>query len=175
MKAGLVHLWFVTLHPFDDGNGRIARALTDLLLARADKTSERYYSVSAAIQRERARYYDVLEETQKGTLDVTAWLGWFLACLGRALDGAEELLAQTLHRHRVWQVAEAHPLNERQRTVLRRLLDDFEEKLTSGKYAKLAKCSQDSATRDLQQLVQYGVLDKSPEGGRSSSYRVVVA
>lgn len=174
LKAGLAHLWFVSIHPFDDGNGRIARALTDLLLARADGTSERYYSMSAAIQHERARYYDVLEETQKGTLDVTAWLGWFLACLGRALDGAEDLLAQTLHRHRVWKFAEAQPLNERQRVVLRRLLENFEGKLTSGKYAKLAKCSQDSATRDLQQLVQYGVLEKSPEGGRSTSYRLVV-
>lgn len=174
LKAGLAHLWFVTIHPFDDGNGRIARALTDLLLARADGTSERIYSVSAAIQRERARYYEVLEETQKGTLDVTAWLSWFLGCLGRALDSADGILAKTRHRGRVWQVAEAHPLNERQRAVLRRLLDDFDGKLTSSKYAKLAKCSQDSATRDLQQLVQYGVLEKSPEGGRSTSYRLAV-
>jgi Fic family protein len=174
LKAAIAHLWFVSIHPFDDGNGRIARALTDMMLTRADGIVERCYSMSAAIQKERASYYDILEKTQRSTLDVTAWLNWFLTYLGRALDNAQSILEQTLYRNRVWEFAQRFPINERQRIVLKRLMENFEGKLTSSKYAKLTKCSQDSATRDLNQLVEYGVLEKSPEGGRSTSYRLTV-
>lgn len=171
-KAGLAHLWFVTVHPFDDGNGRIARAIADLALARSEGSSQRFYSMSAQIRQERGDYYDVLERTQQGTLDVTLWMEWFLACLGRAIDGAQTMLGAVLAKARFWESVRDVGLNSRQRFVLNRMLDGFEGKLTTSKYAKLAKCSQDTALRDISTLAEYGVLVKSEEGGRSTSYRL---
>jgi Fic family protein len=170
LKAGIAHLWFVTIHPFDDGNGRIARAIADLCLARSEKSSQRFYSMSAQIRQERKAYYDLLEHTQKGETDITEWLMWFLECLGRAIDGAETLLATVLTKARFWESIGASPLNERQRLILNKLLDGFEGKLTSSKWAKLTKSSQDTAQRDITDLVQRGILVRSPEGGRSTSY-----
>lgn len=174
IKAGLAHLWFVTLHPFDDGNGRIARAVGDLFLARADGVSQRFYSLSAQIQKERKDYYDVLERTQKGTLDVTGWLFWFLGALERALSSAHNTLDQVLMKARFWQQWAGKPLNERQVKVINRMLDGFEGKLTSGKWAAIAKCSSDTALRDITQLLELGALKKTAGGGRSTSYELSV-
>ena len=173
IRAGLAHLWFVTLHPFDDGNGRIARALGDLVLARADRSPQRFYSLSAQIQRERNAYYDVLERTQRGSLDVTEWLAWFLNALGRAVDHAHTTLDAVLVKARFWQRCAGFAMNERQVKVMNRLLDGFEGKLTTSKWAALAKCSQDTALRDITELVEHGVLRRSSSGGRSTSYEVV--
>lgn len=170
LKAGLAHLWFVTVHPFDDGNGRIARAITDMVLARSENSPQRFYSMSAQIRQERAAYYSILERTQKGAMDVTPWMEWFLACLGRAIDGAQAILGAVLSKARFWESVQGVPLNDRQRLVLNRLLDGFEGKLTTSKYAKLAKCSQDTALRDILPLVERGILVRNPEGGRSTSY-----
>jgi Fic family protein len=170
LKAGLGHLWFVTLHPFDDGNGRIARAIGDLLLARADGSPQRFYSLSAQIQRERKAYYDILERTQKRSMDVTEWLAWFLDTLHRAVDQAQHTLDAVLTKARFWQRWAATPLNERQVNLLNRLLDGFEGKLTSSKWAAIAKCSPDTALRDINDLLARGVLRKSDAGGRSTSY-----
>lgn len=172
IRAGLGHLWFVTLHPFDDGNGRIARAVGDLLLARADGSPQRFYSLSAQIQRERKAYYDILEATQKGNLDVTAWLLWFLETLHAAVDQAHGTVDAVLRKARFWQRVSGARLNERQVKVLNRVLDGFEGKLTSGKWAALAKCSPDTALRDINELVQLGVLLRSDAGGRSTSYEL---
>lgn len=172
IKAGLAHLWFVTLHPFDDGNGRIARAVGDLFLARADGSPQRFYSLSAQIQRERRDYYDVLERTQKGTLDVTGWLSWFLGTLGRAITSAQSTLDAVLFKARFWQRWGGAPLNERQVKLLNRLLDGFDGKLTSSKWAAIAKCSPDTALRDITQLMELGVLKRSPGGGRSTGYEL---
>ena len=169
-KAALAHLWFVTVHPFDDGNGRIARAIADLALARSEGSSQRFYSMSAQIRQERGEYYDVLERTQQGTLDVTLWMEWFLGCLDRAIDGAQTMLGAVLAKARFWESVRDISLNDRQRLVLTRMLDGFEGKLTTSKYAKLAKCSQDTALRDISALAEYGVLARSEEGGRSTSY-----
>jgi Fic family protein len=173
LKAGLAHLWFVTIHPFEDGNGRIARAIADCALARADGSPQRFYSMSGHIERERKEYYDILERTQKGSLDIPPWLEWFLHCLGRAIDGSEEFLASVFRKARTWQQANQHSLNERQRKIINRLLDDFTGKLTTGKYAKLAKCSTDTALRDIRELMEYGILRQSEGGGRSTSYEIV--
>ena len=170
LKAGLAHLWFVTIHPFDDGNGRIARAVADMALARSEKSPQRFYSMSAQIRQERSAYYDILEKTQKGTLDITPWMEWFLGCLGRAIDGAQTTLGSVLAKARFWESIAGIAINERQRLVLNRLLDGFEGKLTTSKYAKLAKCSQDTALRDILPLVERGILVRNPEGGRSTSY-----
>jgi Fic family protein len=170
LKAGIAHLWFATIHPFDDGNGRIARAVADMVLARSENTSQRFYSMSAQIRQERAAYYDVLEQTQKGTMDVTLWMEWFLGCLGRAIDGARTILSAVLAKASFWEAIAGVPLNHRQRLVLNRLLDGFEGKLTTSKYAKLAKCSQDTALRDILALVERRVFVRNPEGGRSTSY-----
>ncbi|MGQ0570063.1 MAG: Fic family protein [Armatimonadota bacterium] len=170
MKAGLSHLWFVTIHAFDDGNGRIARAIADMALARSEKSAQRFYSMSTQIGQERAAYYDILERTQKATMDITSWMDWFLGCLGRAIDGAESILGAVLVKARFWESARGVPLNERQTLVLNRLLDGFEGKLTTSKYAKLATCSQDTAFRDILALVERGILVRGPEGGRSTSY-----
>lgn len=170
IKSGLGHLWFVTLHPFDDGNGRIARAIGDLLLARADGSPQRFYSLSAQIQRERNDYYDILEKTQKGTMNVTAWLLWFLASLQRSVDQAQQTLDAVLLKTRYWQRWATLPLNERQVKVLNRLLDGFDGKLTNSKWAAIAKCSPDTALRDINDLVARGVLNKTGAGGRSTSY-----
>lgn len=172
IRAGLGHLWFVTLHPFDDGNGRIARAIGDLLLARADGSTQRFYSLSAQIQRERQAYYELLERTQQGTLDVTEWLGWFLAALGRALGQAQIALDAVLGKARFWQRWAGLPLNERQIKLLNRLLDGFEGKLTSSKWAAIAKCSPDTALRDINELLARGVLRKTAGGGRSTGYEL---
>lgn len=170
IKAGLAHLWFVTLHPFDDGNGRIARAIGDLLLARADGSSQRFYSLSAQIQRERKAYYEILERTQKGSLDVTAWLVWFFDSLLRALQQAELTLDAVLLKTRYWQQWASLPMNERQVKVLNRLLDGFDGKLTNAKWAAITKCSSDTALRDINDLLARGMLRKLDAGGRSTSY-----
>ena len=170
LKAGLAHLWFVTIHPFDDGNGRIARAIADMALARSESSPQRFYSMSAQIRQERNAYYDILEHTQKGTLDITPWMDWFLGCLGRAIDGAQTTLGVVLAKARFWQRIQRVQLNDRQRLVINRLLHGFEGKLTTSKYAKLAKCSQDTAYRDILSLVEDGVLVRNAEGGRSTSY-----
>jgi len=174
LKAAIAHLWFVTIHPFDDGNGRIGRAIGDFLLARSEKSSHRFYSLSNQIQAERKHYYAVLEQTQKGTLDITTWIDWFLGCLERSIQGAFSILETVLDKARVWETVVDVSLNERQRKVLNRLLDGFEGKLTSSKWAKIAKCSQDTAHRDIVDLIEKGILVKNAEGGRSSSYKLTV-
>ena len=170
LKAGTTHLWFVTIHPFDDGNGRIARALTDMQLARADETARRFYSMSAQVRTERSAYYDILEKTQKGTLDITQWLLWFLSCLDRAISNTDQILASVMRKARFWENPAAHNLNDRQVLMLNKLLNGFVGKLTSSKWAKIAKCSQDTAIRDIQDLIERGILAKEPGGGRSTSY-----
>lgn len=172
VKAGLAHFWFVTIHPFEDGNGRIARALADCQLARADGLPQRFYSMSRQIEHERKEYYDILERTQKGGLDITRWLEWFLGCLTRALQTADRELEATMWKSQVWKNANQFTLNERQRRILNRLLDGFTGKLTSSKYAKMAKCSQDTALRDIRQLMDFGILIQSQGGGRSTSYEL---
>lgn len=174
LKAALAHLWFVTIHPFEDGNGRIARAIADMALARSEHSWRRFYSMSAQIRSERNAYYDMLEATQKGDMDVTAWLNWFLECLDRAFDRAEEAYSTVLAKARFWERHAQADLNERQRLVINRLLDGFEGKLTSSKWASLAKCSQDTALRDIEDLVRRHVLAKDPAGGRSTSYSLVL-
>ena len=170
LKAAMAHLWFVTIHPFDDGNGRIARAIADMALARSEQSPKRFYSMSAQIRLERNDYYGILEQTQKGTLDVTAWMHWFLGCLDRAFDGAEITLASVLRKARFWEVHAGESFNDRQRKIVNRLLNGFEGKLTSSKWAKLAKCSQDTAHRDIIDLVKRRILAKDAAGGRSTSY-----
>ncbi len=170
LKAAVAHLWFVTLHPFDDGNGRIARAIADLMLARSENTAQRFYSMSAQIQQERKDYYDILEKTQKGDLDITPWLAWFLGCLGRAFESADTILASVLRKASFWNKYADNSFNDRQRFILNRLLDGFEGKLTSSKWAKLAKCSQDTAGRDIDDLLKRNILIKDAAGGRSTSY-----
>lgn len=173
LKAGIAHFWFVTIHPFDDGNGRIARAIGDMALARADGTQERYYSLSAQIEEERKDYYFELESAQRGDLDITGWLQWFLDCLDRAIDGADETLADVMRKARLWTLINLHPIHDRQRLVINRMLGDFEGFLTNSKYAKLAKCSADTALRDIRELLERGILIPNPGGGRSTSYRLV--
>jgi Fic family protein len=172
IKAGIAHLWLVTLHPFDDGNGRIARAVGDLFLARADGCPQRFYSLSAQIQRNRKAYYDVLERTQKGSLDVTEWLGWFLATLQLALDSAHKALDDVLHKARFWRRWAETPMNERQVKLLNRMLDGFDGRLTSGRWARIAGCSPDTALRDINGLMALGVLRKTSSGGRSTAYEL---
>jgi Fic family protein len=170
LQAAQAHLWFVSIHPFEDGNGRIARAITDLALARSENSPYRFYSMSTQIRQERKAYYDILEQTQKGTLEVTAWMDWFLGCLGRAIDSAQNTLGAVLAKARFWERARNVALNERQRLILNRLLDGFAGKLTTSKYAQLAKCSQDTALRDILPLIESGLLVRSSEGGRSTGY-----
>ncbi len=173
LKAALAHLWFVTIHPFEDGNGRIARAIADMALARSENSPQRFYSMSAQIRAERKTYYDVLETTQKGDLDITGWLQWFLACLDRAIAGADTTLAAILQKARFWERLAGQAFNDRQRLVLNRLLDGFEGKLTSSKWGIIAKCSQDTASRDIDDLIRRGILAKDSGGGRSTSYSLV--
>jgi Fic family protein len=172
IKSALGHLWFVTLHPFDDGNGRIARAIGDLLLARAEGSPQRFYSLSAQIQRGRRAYYDILERTQKYSMNVTEWLVWFLESLGRSIDDAQNSLNVVLYKARFWRHWEASPFNERQLKLLKKMLDGFEGKLPSSKWATIAKCSTDTALRDINELVSRGVLRKSDSAGRSTSYEL---
>ena len=175
LRAGLAHLWFVTIHPLEDGNGRIARAIADMVLARSEQSSQRFYSMSAQIRIERKTYYDTLEKTQKGGLDITPWLEWFLGCLDRTFDGTEETLGSVLHKARFWETHANISFNDRQRLMLNKLLDRFEGKLTSSKWAKIAKCSQDTALRDILGLVEHGILAKDASGGRSTSYSLTQA
>ncbi|HZT26534.1 MAG TPA: Fic family protein [Pseudolabrys sp.] len=173
LKAAVAHLWFVTIHPFDDGNGRIARAIADMALARSEQTSQRFYSMSAQIRQERNAYYDMLENTQKGDLEITPWLDWFLGCLDRAFDGAESILANVFKKAQFWEKHADATFNDRQRDMLNRLLGDFEGKLTSSKWAQIEKCSQDTALRDIDDLVAREILAKDSAGGRSTSYSLV--
>jgi Fic family protein len=172
LKSGLAHFWFVTVHPFEDGNGRIARAIADLALARSEESPQRFYSMSSRIRHERKAYYDVLEQSQQGTLDITRWLDWFLDCLGRALADADTTLSCVMQKAKFWERYAQAGLNDRQIKVLNRILDGFEGKMTSSKWAKLAKCSQDTAYRDIQDLIQKGALKRTPSGGRSTSYEL---
>jgi Fic family protein len=173
LKAAIAHFWFATLHPFEDGNGRISRAIADMALARAEGTSERFYSMSAQIESEKKHYYLNLEQSQKGGLDITSWLEWFLKCLGRAIAGAEDGLAMVLRKAKVWErINHQAPVNERQRKVINRLLDGFEGKLSTSKYAKLAKCSADTALRDIKILLDQGILIQDEGGGRNTSYHL---
>ena len=172
LKAGVAHFQFVTIHPFEDGNGRIGRAIADMALARAEGTAERFYSMSAQIEAERKEYYLRLEQSQRGATDITFWLEWFLECLGRAIGGAETALGGILRKAKLWERINQLPLNERQRKVINRLLDGFEGKLSSSKYAAIAKCSEDTALRDIKDLVDRGILVQETGGGRSTRYRV---
>ena len=170
MKAAIAHLWFVTIHPFDDGNGRIARAVADMQLTRADGTAQRFYSMSAQIRKERKDYYHILEETQKGTLDITRWMEWFLGCMDRALKSTDETLAIVLKKAKFWEKHAESSFNDRQVLMLNKLLNGFDGKLNSSKWAKIAKCSQDTALRDIQNLIDRKILVKEAAGGRSTSY-----
>jgi Fic family protein len=170
LKAALAHLWFVTIHPFDDGNGRIARAIADMSLARSEGSSQRFYSMSAQIRDARGEYYGILERTQKGTMDVTAWMEWFLGCLTRAIESAQAALSSVIAKARYWEKLRDVPLNKRQRIVINKLLEGVEGKLTTSKWAALTKSSTDTALRDIQQLVERGVLMRNEAGGRSTSY-----
>jgi Fic family protein len=170
LKAALAHLWFVTIHPFDDGNSRIARTIADMSLARSEGSSQRFYSMSAQIREERGEYYGILERTQKGTMDVTAWMEWFLGCLTRAIEGAQSALSGVIEKAHYWEKLRDLPLNERQRLVINKMLEGFEGKLTTSKWAALTKSSNDTALRDIQQLVERGMLVRNAPGGRSTSY-----
>ena len=175
INAALGHLWFVTLHPFEDGNGRIARAIGDMLIARSDGSAQRFYSISAQIQRDRKGYYEILERTQKHSMDVTEWLAWFLETLDRALEQAHHTLDSVLVKAQFWQHWSSAPFNERQIKLLRRLLDGFEGKLTAQKWGVIGKCSPDTALRDIKELMAHGVLQRSTSGGRSTSYELIKA
>ena len=171
LSAAIAHFWFVTIHPFDDGNGRIARALADMMLARSEGSSQRFYSMSSQIQRERNAYYDILEKIQKSTLDITPWIEWFLSCLKRAIEASDDTLESVLLKARFWEKHINQQFNERQRNIINRLLDGgFEGRLTSSKWAKMGKCSGDTALRDITDLVDRGILIKDSAGGRSTGY-----
>lgn len=172
LKAAIAHLWFVTLHPFEDGNGRISRALSDMLLARSDEQSYRFYSMSTQIRKERNSYYDILEKTQQGSLDITNWLEWFLNCLLHSIESSEKLLAKVIYKHEFWLQNTKVSINDRQRKMLNMLMDDFEGVLNTTKWAKIGKCSQDTALRDIQDLIEKGILAKSEQGGRSTNYEL---
>jgi len=173
IKAAIAHLWFVTIHPFEDGNGRITRALTDMLLAQSDKSNQRFYSMSAQIRLERKQYYDILEKTQKGNLDITDWIVWFLNCLINALKSTDLILKRVLFKADFWQKHIDTAINDRQRKLLNKLMDEFEGKLTSSKWAIIAKCSKDSAVRDINDLIEKGILQKKAAGGRSTNYELI--
>jgi len=170
--AGLAHLWFVTIHPFEDGNGRIARAVADIALARSEETGQRFYSMSAQIRLENKSYSDILGRVQKGGLDITPWQDWFLNCLLRAIEGSQDALGAVLDKARFWERFAKLPMNERQIKMLNMLLDGFEGKLTSSKWATITKCSQDTAHRDILNLIDKGALQKDAGGGRSTSYSI---
>ncbi len=173
LKSAVTHLWFVTMHPFEDGNGRIARALSEMVLARSDNSSQRFYSMSLQIRAERKEYYNILEKTQKGTLDITEWLLWYLKCLEDAINSSDIVLSKILYKHTFWMQFASDTFNSRQVLLINRLLDNFTGKLTSSKWAKIAKCSQDTALRDIQDLLNKNILQKNPSGGRSTSYTLM--
>lgn len=173
IKAAIAHLWFVTIHPFEDGNGRITRALTDMLLAQSDRSNQRFYSMSAQIRLERKQYYEILEKTQKGNLDITDWIVWFLNCLINALKSTDLILTKVLFKADFWQKHIDTAINDRQRKLLNRLMDGFDGKLTSSKWTKIAKCSKDSAVRDINDLIDKGILQKEVAGGRSTNYELI--
>lgn len=172
IKAGIAHLWFITIHPFEDGNGRISRAITDMLLARADGTPQRYYSMSSQIRLERKAYYEILEKTQQSNLNITDWLVWFLNCLLNSIKSSETVLNKVLYKHSFWNTYATEIQNERQKRMLNKLLDDFTGKLTTSKWAKINKCSQDTALRDIQYLMKKGIMQKENAGGRSTNYEL---
>ncbi len=172
LKAGIAHLWFVTIHPFEDGNGRIGRAIVDMALARADGTPDRFYSLSSQIEAERKDYYAQLEKQQRSSLEITGWLEWFLDCLGLAILNAETTLGHVLYKAQLWDMINKEPVNERQRRIINRMLDDFKGHMNTSKFAKLAKCSNDTALRDIQELKARGIFIQNPGGGRSTSYRL---
>lgn len=174
VKAGVAHLWFVTIHPFDDGNGRITRAITDMQLARADKSANRFYSMSAQIEKERNGYYDILEHTQKGTLDITDWLVWFFDCLGRALNSTMDVLEKVNTRNLFWDKHHDIPLNARQKKMVDTLMDDFYGTLNVSKWAKITKSSTDTALRDIRDLMSKGILSQNEGGGRNTSYSIIL-
>lgn len=175
IKAAIAHLWFITIHPFEDGNGRIARAIADMALARVDNTAERFYSMSAQIESERKDYYAKLEAQQKGDVDITEWLMWFLKCLERAIESAEETLATVFHKSKLWEHLNQKPVNERQRLIVNRMFEDFKGHMNTSKYAKITKCSTDTAFRDIKELLGMGAFVKNPGSGRSTSYRLAEA
>ena len=172
LKSAIAHLWFVTLHPFEDGNGRISRALSDMLLARSDDQMYRFYSMSSQIRKERNSYYDILEKSQKGGLDITNWLEWFLNCLLHSVENSENLLEKVIYKHSFWLKYSNININDRQRKILNILMEDFEGVLNTTKWAKICKCSQDTALRDIQDLMEKGILIKSERGGRSTNYEL---
>jgi len=173
LKSAISHLWFITIHPFEDGNGRIARALSEMLLSRSDETPQRFYSMSSQIRAGRKDYYNILEKTQKGTLDITEWLIWYLKCLTDALNSSDKILSKVLYKHNFWIKYSSGDLNSRQILLINKLLDNFIGQLTTSKWAKIAKCSQDTALRDIQDLLKKNILQKNPSGGRSTSYNLV--
>jgi Fic family protein len=173
LKSAIAHIWFLTIHPFEDGNGRIARALSEMLLARSDETPQRFYSMSSQIRAERKDYYNILEKTQKGTLDITEWLVWYLKCLADALKSSDIILSKVLYKHRFWIKYSSETLNNRQILLINKLLDNFTGQLTTSKWAKIAKCSQDTALRDIQDLINKKILQKNSSGGRSTNYELV--
>lgn len=172
LMSGIAHLWFITIHPFEDGNGRIARAISDMLLSKSENSKQRFYSMSAQIRVERKGYYALLEKTQKGSLDITEWLTWFLNCLRSALKSSEEILGKVLFKHKFWNQHRDKGLNERQIKILNKMLDGFRGKLTSSKWAKINKCSKDTAIRDIQDLINKNILMKEAAGGRSTNYEL---
>lgn len=173
IKAGIAHFWFVTIHPFEDGNGRIARAIADMALACSDNSKNRFYSMSAQIENERKIYYEQLEKQQRGSLDITCWLDWFLDCLNRAIDNAEDILSAVLFKASFWELANQANLNQRQKLILNRMLEDFLGHMNTSKYAKIAKCSQDTALRDIRELIELRLLIQNASSGRSTSYRLL--
>lgn len=174
IKASIAHLWFVTIHPLEDGNGKIARALTDLLLARSDGSNQLFYSMSAQIRKERKQYYEILEKTQKGNLDIKEWIIWFLQCLINALKSTDSTLTQVLFKADFWKKNSSIIINERQKKLLSKLLDGFDGKMTSSKWAKIAKCSKDTAIRDINDLITKEILQKVAAGGRSTNYELKI-
>ena len=175
LKSAVAHLWFVTIHPFDDGNGRLSRAIAEMALARADGSPMRFYSITAEIRKERAKYYSILEETQKGNLDITDWILWYLDCLSRALKTSREALRAVRERAAFWEQANGCNLNARQRSMIASLLDGFEGKMTTSKWAALCKCSQDTASRDITSLIESGLMERSAASGRSTGYSLKLA
>ncbi|HET8808930.1 MAG TPA: Fic family protein [Flavobacteriaceae bacterium] len=172
LKAAIAHLWFVTIHPFDDGNGRMARAIADMQLSKADGVNQRFYSMSAQIKNERKSYYNILGQTQQGDLDITAWIIWFLACLKKAILSSNTIIDKVVQKHRFWMKNAALISNERQRKMLNKLMDDFKGNLSTSKWAKMTKSSQDTALRDITDLIKKGILIKAKSGGRSTHYKL---